>query len=95
LFFDLGQKSLFFKAHNNDVGFIRRVNMHEKTGKQNKAELIVVCIALVAFVLGLVAHLAGASIANSNVFGYIAAPIPLVLGVIVLLSYKIAEAAED
>jgi hypothetical protein len=50
--------------------------MHEKTGKQNKAELIVVCIALVAFVLGLVAHLAGASIANSNVFGYIAAPIP-------------------
>ena len=54
-----------------------------------------VCIALVAFVLGLVAHLAGASIANSDVFGYIAAPIPLVLGVIVILSYKIAEAAED
>ena len=83
------------KAHNNGVELIRRVNMYAKTGKQNKAELIVVCIALVAFVLGLVAHLAGASIANSDVFGYIAAPIPLVLGVIGLLSYKIAEAAED
>ena len=69
--------------------------MHAKTAKQNKAELIVVGIALLAFVLGLVAHLAGASFANSNFFGYIAAPIPLILGVVFLISYKIAKAAED
>lgn len=69
--------------------------MHAKTKKENKAELIVVVIALVAFVLGLVAHLAGASFANSDTFGYIAAPIPLILGIIFLISYKIAAAAED
>ncbi|GAA60989.1 hypothetical protein P20652_2863 [Pseudoalteromonas sp. BSi20652] len=69
--------------------------MHAKTAKQNKSELIVVGIAVVAFVLGLVAHLAGASFANSDLFGYIAAPIPLILGIIFLISYKIADAAED
>jgi len=93
--FDLGQKALVLIAHTNSVAIIRRDNMHAKTVKQNKAELIVVGIALVAFVLGLVAHLAGASIANSGFFGYIAAPIPLILGIIFLISYKIAEAAED
>lgn len=69
--------------------------MDAKTVKQNKAELIVVGIAVIAFVLGLVAHLAGASIANSDTFGYIAAPIPLILGIVFLISYKIAAAAED
>jgi Na+(H+)/acetate symporter ActP len=69
--------------------------MQQKTAKQNKVELIVVGIALVVFVLSLVAHLAGASIANSSFFGYIAAPIPFILGIIVLISYKIAETAED
>ena len=69
--------------------------MDAKTVKQNKAELIVVGIAVIAFVLGLVAHLAGASIANSDTFGYIAAPIPLILGIVFLISYKVAAAAED
>ncbi|ASM51541.1 hypothetical protein PESP_a3782 [Pseudoalteromonas espejiana DSM 9414] len=69
--------------------------MDAKTVKQNKAELIVVGIAVIAFVLGLVAHLAGASLANSDTFGYIAAPIPLILGIVFLISYKIAAAAED
>ncbi|KAA1150661.1 hypothetical protein EU510_16375 [Pseudoalteromonas sp. FUC4] len=69
--------------------------MHAKTAKQNKAELKVVGIAVIAFVLGLVAHLAGASFANSDFFGYIAAPIPLILGVVFLISYKIAANAED
>tara|TARA_B110000211_G_C13728166_1_gene399073 strand:+ start:129 stop:338 length:210 start_codon:yes stop_codon:yes gene_type:complete len=69
--------------------------MHAKTAKQNKAELIVVGIAVVAFVLGVIAHLAGASLANSDTFGYIAAPIPLILGVVFLISYKIAANAED
>ena len=69
--------------------------MHAKTAKQNKAELIVVGIAVIAFVLGLVAHLAGASFATSDFFGYIAAPIPLILAVIFLISYKIAANAED
>jgi len=65
--------------------------MEAKTRKENKAELIVIGIAL----LGLVAHLAGASFANSDAFGYIAAPMPLVLGIIFLISYKVAAAAED
>ena len=69
--------------------------MDAKTVKQNKAELIVVGISVIAFVLGLVAHLAGASFANADTFGYIAAPMPLILGVIFLISYKIAEAGED
>lgn len=69
--------------------------MDAKTVKQNKAELIVVGIAVISFVLGLVAHLAGASIANSDTFGYIAAPIPLILGIVFLISYKVAAAAED
>ncbi|GEB71857.1 hypothetical protein [Pseudoalteromonas carrageenovora] len=69
--------------------------MHAKTAKQNKAELIVVGIAVVAFLLGVIAHLAGASLANSDTFGYIAAPIPLILGTIFLISYKIAANAED
>ena len=69
--------------------------MDAKTVKQNKAELIVVGIAVIAFVLGLVAHLAGASFTNADTFGYIAAPMPLILGVIFLISYKIAEAGED
>ncbi|MBQ4859762.1 hypothetical protein [Pseudoalteromonas sp. MMG007] len=68
--------------------------MHAKTAKQNKAELIVVGIAVITFVLGLVAHLAGASLANSDTFGYIAAPIPLILGIVFLISYKIAANAE-
>ncbi|MBQ4834471.1 hypothetical protein J8L70_14575 [Pseudoalteromonas sp. MMG010] len=69
--------------------------MQAKTVKQSKAEIIVVGIALLAFVLGLVAHLAGASFANSDTFGYIAAPIPFILGAIFLIAYKIAAAAED
>ena len=69
--------------------------MEAKTRKENKAELIVIGIALLGFVLGLVAHLEGASFANSDAFGYIAAPMPLVLGIIFLISYKVAAAAED
>ncbi|WP_213611496.1 hypothetical protein [Pseudoalteromonas sp.] len=69
--------------------------MDAKTNKQNKAELISIGIALVAFVVGLVAHLAGASFANFDTFGYIAAPMPLVLGIIFVVSYKLAAAAED
>ena len=69
--------------------------MNKKTAKQNKAELIVVGIAVVAFLLGVIAHLAGASLANSDTFGYIAAPIPFILGVVFLISYKIAASAED
>ena len=69
--------------------------MEAKTNKQNKAELISIGIALVAFVVGLVSHLAGASFANFDTFGYIAAPMPLVLGIIFLISYKVAAAAED
>ncbi|KGK00865.1 hypothetical protein [Pseudoalteromonas sp. ND6B] len=69
--------------------------MEAKTRKENKAELIVIGIALLGFVLGLVAHLAGASFANSDALGYIAAPMPLVLGIIFLISYKVAAAAED
>ncbi|TMP02665.1 hypothetical protein CWC11_17050 [Pseudoalteromonas sp. S3178] len=69
--------------------------MDAKTVKQNKAELIVVGIAVVAFLLGVIAHLAGASLANSATFGYIAAPIPLILGIVFLISYKIAANAED
>lgn len=69
--------------------------MDAKTNKQNKAELISLGIALVAFVVGLVAHLAGASFANFDTFGYIAAPMPLVLGIIFVVSYKLAAAAED
>jgi hypothetical protein len=69
--------------------------MQPKTHKENKAEFVVVGIALVAFVLGLVAHLAGASFANADTFGYIAAPIPFILGGLFLIAYNIAAAAED
>ena len=55
---------------------------------------MVVVIALLAFVIGLVGHLAGASFANFDTFGYIAAPVPLILGIIVLISYKVAASAE-
>ena len=69
--------------------------MDGKTVKENKAEIVVVVIALLAFVIGLVGHLAGASFANLDTFGYIAAPVPLILGIIVLISYKVAASAED
>ena len=69
--------------------------MEAKTRKQNKAELINIGIALVAFVVGLVAHLAGASFANFDTFGYIAAPMPLVLAILFLIGYKIAAVAEE
>ncbi|WP_404341855.1 hypothetical protein [Pseudoalteromonas mariniglutinosa] len=68
--------------------------MEAKTKKQNKAELVVVVIALLAFVIGLVGHLAGASFANMDTFGYIAAPVPLILAIIVLIAYKVAVNAE-
>ncbi len=68
--------------------------MDGKTAKENKAEIVVVVIALLAFVIGLVVHLAGDSFANFDTFGYIAAPIPLILGIIVLISYKVAASAE-
>jgi hypothetical protein len=64
--------------------------MQGKSASQHKAELVVVVIALVAFVVGLVGHLAGASFANSDAFGYIAAPVPLITGLIALVAYKIA-----
>ena len=65
--------------------------MQAKTRSQHKSELLVVVIALLAFVVGLVGHLAGASIANSDSFGYIAAPVPLIVGLIAVVAYKIAE----
>ncbi|MFY8275266.1 hypothetical protein AAEU32_14155 [Pseudoalteromonas sp. SSDWG2] len=63
--------------------------------KSKKAEIIVCVIAVLTFVVGLVGHLAGASYANSDAFGLIAAPIPLVLGVIAVIAYKIAATAEN
>ncbi|QTH72881.1 hypothetical protein [Pseudoalteromonas xiamenensis] len=65
--------------------------MQAKTSSQHKAELTVVVIALLAFVVGLVGHLAGASFANSDAFGYIVAPIPLITGLIAFIAYKVAE----
>ena len=67
------------------------VIMELKTQSQHKSEITVVVIALLAFVVGLVGHLAGASFANSDAFGYIAAPIPLITGAIAFVAYKIAE----
>ncbi|ALU43519.1 MULTISPECIES: hypothetical protein [Pseudoalteromonas] len=64
--------------------------MQGKTPSQHKSEIAVVVIALLTFVVGLVGHLAGASYANSDAFGYIAAPIPLIVGIIALVAYKIA-----
>ncbi|CCQ11027.1 hypothetical protein PALB_19010 [Pseudoalteromonas luteoviolacea B = ATCC 29581] len=65
--------------------------MQAKTKSQHKTELAVVVIALVAFVIGLVGHLAGASFANSDAFGYIAAPIPLIMAIVAFVAYKVAE----
>ncbi|TMO44780.1 hypothetical protein [Pseudoalteromonas ruthenica] len=62
--------------------------------KAKKAEITVCIIAVLTFVIGLVGHLAGASYANSEAFGIIAAPIPLIVGVIAVIAYKIAAAAE-
>ncbi|MBD1584001.1 hypothetical protein [Pseudoalteromonas sp. S16_S37] len=64
--------------------------MQGKTASQHKSEIIVVCIALLAFVVGLVGHLAGASFANSDAFGYIAAPVPFITGIIAFVAYKVA-----
>lgn len=69
--------------------------MRAKTQKESKMELVVIGIALLAFVVGLVGHLAGASFANFDTFGYIAAPTPLILAIIVLIAYKVAASAED
>ncbi|MEJ6474231.1 hypothetical protein [Pseudoalteromonas piscicida] len=68
--------------------------MKGKTQSEHKMEIVVVVIALVAFVVGLVGHLAGASIANSDTFGYIAAPVPLLVGLIAVIAYKVAASAE-
>ncbi|MDP5213631.1 hypothetical protein ORJ66_11310 [Pseudoalteromonas tunicata] len=59
-----------------------------------KSEIVVVVIAILAFVVGVVGHLAGASYANSDAFGYIAAPTPLIVGLIAFIAYKYADAAE-
>ena len=69
--------------------------MQAKTAKESKFELIVIGIALLAFVVGLVGHLAGASFANFATFGYIAAPTPLILAIIAFVAYKIAASAEN
>ncbi|MCF6436453.1 MULTISPECIES: hypothetical protein [Pseudoalteromonas] len=68
--------------------------MQGKTKSQHKSEIIVVVIALVAFLIGLIGHLAGASFANSDAFGYIAAPIPLITGIIAWVAYKIAQSGD-
>ncbi|KZN40669.1 hypothetical protein [Pseudoalteromonas luteoviolacea] len=68
--------------------------MKGKTESQHRGELTVVVIALVAFVVGLVGHLAGASYANSDAFGYLAAPVPLIMGIIALVAYKLAQRAD-
>ena len=65
--------------------------MEMKTPTQNKTELTIIVIALLAFFTGLVGHLAGTSFANSDAFGIIAAPVPLVLGIVVFIAYKVAE----
>lgn len=63
--------------------------------KSKKTEMIVTVIALLTFVIGLVGHLAGASYANSDAFGYIAAPVPLILGIVAVVAFKIAQSAEQ
>lgn len=68
--------------------------MQTKTEQESKMELVVIGIALLAFVVGLVGHLAGASFANFNTFGYIAAPTPLILAIIAFIAYKIAASAD-
>lgn len=68
--------------------------MQTKTEKESKMELVVIGIALLAFVVGLVGHLAGASFANFDTFGYIAAPTPLILAIIAFVAYKVAASAE-
>ena len=69
--------------------------MSIKTTKEHKTELVITGVAIVTFLIGVIAHLAGASFANFDTFGYIAAPMPLVIGIIFLISYKVAAAAED
>lgn len=69
--------------------------MQAKTQKESKMELVVIGIALIAFVVGLAGHLAGASFANFDTFGYIAAPTPLILAIIAFIAYKVAASAED
>ena len=59
-----------------------------------KSEIVVLVIAVLVFVVGVVGHLAAASFANSNAFGYIAAPTPLIVGLVAFIAYKYAQAAE-
>lgn len=59
-----------------------------------KSEIVVLVIAVLVFVVGVVGHLAAASYANSNAFGYIAAPTPLIVGLLAFVAYKYAQAAE-
>lgn len=60
-----------------------------------KSEIIVTVIAVLALVVTLVGHLAGASIANSSSFGIIAAPVPLVLFIIAFAAYKYAASHDE
>jgi len=57
-----------------------------------KSEIVVLVLAVIVFVIGLVGHLAGASFANSDSFGYFAAPVPFVLGLISFIAFKYAAA---
>ena len=58
----------------------------------NKSEIIVLVLAVVVFVIEVVGHLAGASFANSDSFGYIAAPVLFILGLLAFVAFKYAEA---
>lgn len=59
-----------------------------------RVELVVCVIAVLAFLIVLVGHLAGASFANSGCFGVIAAPVPLILGITAFVAYKIAQTGD-
>lgn len=60
-----------------------------------KSELIMVVVAVIGLVVAVVGHLAGASIANSSAFGMIAAPVPLILGVMCFIAYKYAASHDE
>lgn len=60
-----------------------------------KSEIVVLILAVIVFVIGLVGHLAGASYANSDYFGYFAAPVPFVLALISFIAFKYAAAHDS
>ncbi|SFD73157.1 hypothetical protein [Pseudoalteromonas denitrificans] len=60
-----------------------------------KSEIVILVLAVLVFVIGVVGHLAGASFANSDMFGYFAAPVPFVIGLLAFIAYKYAAAHDQ